>query len=1773
MAWWDSRRQSRQAPASLPSASLDDGVLAAARPSPRLRKRFSAGDAFPRLDSINTTTTQRHTTLDMDERAVLSPVAEENAESPRSPALVIQVEIFFTDPVIRSRYSRSYASSPTFDANNRICRGLVRRIERCSEELITRKDSSALTDFSDESQETKPSRFELTFRILKRDRGEWAERTYRSYQKQPLTVGLTKEIISATHRIVGLYLRRHDPDFRWIDHPVSDQETEEDKTAEPSSLLCVPNPRFVESTQTFEFVPGYKIELSFQSRNPQRRAPLVRKSITLDSEQDAPLTLFMSEDLLWKGVQAINTALDAKKREFDHHFSQQQDGQHSCQGALEIELRISNNLGPLHDNMHRDIKSSLLLFFDPEARDCTAFLDNIEGILTTARDETDAKVNNLDDLELRIRELKGANWKLKDPARFKLGSKSSYGRQTIQAALDRIQTGVGDVIRGHNISIHIDAYKRGHLVLEKAIVAHEKRGRTKENFASPSEEEATFLSRLKARIQQDIDKVFEDSCAIDDIPDIDEEEVFVRPSTPTRPSTPLPPLVPAKSSSSLRPSTPLPPLVPAKSSSSLRSLASLRSFASLRSLAPTQPPTPRQSPSPVRFERAPSDISVGEQHSHDRTHPTPAPMSAPPSKMARPISIPVQATPQPSPSKRPLVQRIFSLTRRSSESVKVVDHLKPKQGNDPFVANNSSSSQPSTAASSAASDRSSRSAAGENSTVEDQATAAAAAKTKPSKRSFSLFRRRSRANDVSALAKGIEKIKQGGRNRAVPAEPSKARPLEVLPESLEPGPKASGDALGVMMTSSEVEESAAPHPAGSVPVVEALITSSQNDDRNEEASRSAAHEPSKAKMDTPEAFEDAREFAISPAIEAIVKLETSSSFLRGDASPRFDEYSTAPSTPDLSLGSRDSSPRHSLLITPVYVRTSSGTNGVVLRDFDPDVEAEDVDSDITLPKKDLPPPLVTDEHPSKQTSFEPSVRDDGREGELDQRVAQPGQTQGPGFNMSESVEPQPTTSTPTSLTTKAPNNKSNVSSSGSTTNNPTTAEKDFGCGNLGAEKTAGPDGSLPRRPDFPTEQVRDPAPTPNDDSVAPSKVSPRLDSNPLSSQNVDQATSNQVGSAPGAEGQSVVHKDKSNVTEAGPDGHPGQADGAIPGAEHKVSPSTGNTKAPSTVAGSEEKESEQTAQRNGPVAGSEESQSSSVPDDVGSGKHADGSNIEFEFPQGDVRDSLRERYGTRAQAERTRKRLGSNIEFEFPDAGVREHLDERRGSEQEPEKVRKGSEIDFEHSEATVDEYLARGRGSDSGATNGTAPEETVESSEPVPSPSKVADIPEDIAVKSSEPAVLPTGADIKQPEPARLFADVEVAIHHVVPEKRTRDSEIPIPEKRVRLSVSETAVVDDVLAAEPASLSNDVEAEKSTAVPTDTQNDEAAAEEQQQLAAELEVQVNDTVRDVSPPVTEKTVEAEPVKEPIVPEEAKELAEELEVQVSPEDKSEEVKKTETTTETATAPQDITKTATDLGRKSEPEPEHPGGEKQHPPVVPPPAISVKDFDITTTTTTTTTTTPEPHPAAVIPPAIPDTSLLQPNPRSSASTFSSGYTTLSDASSFVSRGSVDTFRPSFDEPITPYGDELQLPHLDSPHDHEHAHPTSRPQTAGYLGLNTLRTESRFIELGLRGALGDQSKRLSLPLNQHCFFDHPLPHHLVESETASVAPSTKSGKLMRKERRTRHKRAKSEGIFSEHKEDEREREKGQGIKDGPDAAAIPKMMMLFAGAVALGKFFRGG
>ena len=659
MAWWDSQHHSLGA-------------------SPGSTPRLTLGDAFPRLEPPHIS---KHAEMERERPlSFLSPVVEEHPGPPTTPALMVHVDVHFTDPVIRSRYCRSYGSSPSFDASDRICRGIVRRIERCSEEFITRKDSGALEVFKGNTYERKPQRFEMTFRITRRGKGEWAERTYRSYQKHPLTVALTKEVTLAVHGMIGLFLRRHDANFKWLDCPAPEDDSEGGETTVPShhgplSLLSIPRSRFIEATQTFAFVPGYSIDLCFRNKNLQRQTPGLERRITVDSAQTTPLTRSLSEELLRKALQFISRGLESKEQELDDgHGAHSVCGcAHLCEDdVVEIDLSVSNNLGPRYGHTHQNIKGRLALLRGLEAGDCGSFLADAEKFLVHARNEVDTTLSSVNELDLRIVELKGVGWTVREAATFTLDPSVSYGRRTVQAALDRIQTGIGEVIRGHNVSIHIKAHKRGHPVLDKAIVAHEKHGKPKEAFASRQDAQMAFVARLKVCIQQDIDKAFEDSCSIDDIPDDDEEGHLARPITP---------MTPAQSEQLEQPS-----------------------FEGLLS---------RPSPSSTR--------SFSENQSR------PASGSFPGLNLQRSRS-----------------QRVFSLSRRSTDSMSSIDYLKAAR--DPYA---NDSSRPSTATSEQILEP-----RGSESPVPSFGGLLAAAEVLP-RRSFSLMSRRpssiTRISDASTL--------------------------------------------------------------------------------------------------------------------------------------------------------------------------------------------------------------------------------------------------------------------------------------------------------------------------------------------------------------------------------------------------------------------------------------------------------------------------------------------------------------------------------------------------------------------------------------------------------------------------------------------------------------------------------------------------------------------------------------------------------------------------------------------------------------------------------------------------------------------------------------------------------------------------------------------------------------------------------------------------------------------------------------------------------------
>ncbi len=296
-------------------------------------------------------------------------------------------------------------------------------------------------------------------------------------------------------------------------------------------LDCVPLSRFIEPSQTFEYLPGFGIELIFRSRSRSRKQHEWMRTLKLNSQQDAPLNLALAEDLTWRASRVVTDALDSKRDEFyaDHRECEWLEGIVSCQhfdeDALDIQLRVFNSLGPDFEHLHRMIRSRLGLFRHPDGTDCSQFMMQVTGRLGEARDTTDNQLSRMDDFDLRIRTLQGRGWRMDNVARFRKDYLSAYTRRTIQAILDRVQTGIADVLRGNDIAIHVNAYKRGHLVLDKAIIAHVEVGQPPETFASPEAQRVEFVARLKARIEHDLDMIYKDTCSLDDILDVPEPVV------------------------------------------------------------------------------------------------------------------------------------------------------------------------------------------------------------------------------------------------------------------------------------------------------------------------------------------------------------------------------------------------------------------------------------------------------------------------------------------------------------------------------------------------------------------------------------------------------------------------------------------------------------------------------------------------------------------------------------------------------------------------------------------------------------------------------------------------------------------------------------------------------------------------------------------------------------------------------------------------------------------------------------------------------------------------------------------------------------------------------------------------------------------------------------------------------------------------------------------------------------------------------------------------
>ncbi|KAF9879288.1 hypothetical protein CkaCkLH20_03521 [Colletotrichum karsti] len=455
-----------------------------------------------------------------------SGLGDSKSKSTPPAALSVKVTIKF-QPSLDLTYERQYQASHDFTPTDQICYALLRRLTHCSDELLTRRDSTALEQTIPQIGDGKPLRFELIYQIYRGGPEPWATKSFKSYQKYPLDKSTAMEVARSTDRIVGSFLKLHDRSFRWTHGRIRERSGSDlellKPLSNPVSLLHIPQSRFIDATQNWEFIPGYEITLHFRSRCKSRRQREWERTITLQSTQSSPLTLSHGEDMAWVLSTAMQRSLDSRKMAFDrqhrscNRYDFLEECHHSEQNAVHVSFQIRNQLGLDHRHLRREIDSNLLLFQDPDGQDCQQFVNQLEHAFTAVRDDTDKELTEMDDLRLTVYELSGRGWKAEKPFAICLDSTACYSRRTIKAILDRVQTGVADILGGNDMSITLMVHKRGHLVLDKTLVARSPYYATGQRQGEdPETVKDLFLTKLKERIRSDISMVVKDTCSLSD---------------------------------------------------------------------------------------------------------------------------------------------------------------------------------------------------------------------------------------------------------------------------------------------------------------------------------------------------------------------------------------------------------------------------------------------------------------------------------------------------------------------------------------------------------------------------------------------------------------------------------------------------------------------------------------------------------------------------------------------------------------------------------------------------------------------------------------------------------------------------------------------------------------------------------------------------------------------------------------------------------------------------------------------------------------------------------------------------------------------------------------------------------------------------------------------------------------------------------------------------------------------------------------------------------
>jgi len=449
-------------------------------------------------------------------------------DTPHVRTLSVRVIVNFGEPLNYS-HSQDYEASSSLQPTEELCEGLLHRVDHCSKELITRRDSSALERTGPDGL-AKPLRYEIQVQILRNEIGGagtdvWATRVVRSYQRQPLGTESAREIILSTHHMIGLFLRHHDEAFVWKDGPVREDSSQEQKTfpyrtGRVQPLASVPRSPFIEKQQDFEAIPGYTVNFSITSQNHRRVPANWHDTVEINSRQLSPLTHATAESLFFDACYAVDGVFRSERKAFEaeHASCTNQNACSHCKphdgDGIEILVSVKNNLGPLFDNLERAIYARTNIFWKDHVEDCIDFVEKVRTALEQVCQDTDELMSDINDFEFSIVELRGRGWSIDEPLMFTRGPETFISRRSVEAVLDRLQTGVADTLRGNAIAVRMTARKRGHFILDKTLVSREPIGKSANKRQSAAKSKAYVLDRLTQRIERDIEMVCKDTCSI-----------------------------------------------------------------------------------------------------------------------------------------------------------------------------------------------------------------------------------------------------------------------------------------------------------------------------------------------------------------------------------------------------------------------------------------------------------------------------------------------------------------------------------------------------------------------------------------------------------------------------------------------------------------------------------------------------------------------------------------------------------------------------------------------------------------------------------------------------------------------------------------------------------------------------------------------------------------------------------------------------------------------------------------------------------------------------------------------------------------------------------------------------------------------------------------------------------------------------------------------------------------------------------------------------------